>query len=265
MTEKVSELIGKPLITRGGEHIGYVKNVQTDKALRQIKNLECCDEEEEEFCLPLSAASELGKDAIVIRSPTAKPCKNCLPAPFGMTVFSVSGEELGKLCDLALRDGQIVQLLLSGGQAVDSERLVGLTDTAIVDLSDPFVPKTITRSRGTRKAKNTNIAATKPTMQPTADDEEAFASPAEPLPTDPSDQQATIHPVADSEEVRRRTKRAGSTMLTGKVLPQDLKDARGNILAKTGTVVSPHVIKSAMQHGKLFELTLLCNGTYPQF
>ena len=48
MQEYASDFIGKPLFTRGGERAGYVKNVQTDARLSALRNLECCDDEEEE-------------------------------------------------------------------------------------------------------------------------------------------------------------------------------------------------------------------------
>lgn len=54
--------------------------------------------------------------------------------------------------------------------------------------------------------------------------------------------------------------RAGSALLTGKILPADLTDVRGNLLAAAGTVVTAEVISRAMAHGKLFALTLLCCG-----
>ena len=64
----------------------------------------------------------------------------------------------------------------------------------------------------------------------------------------------------------RSARRAGSSLLTGKILPKDLKDVRGNVLARAGTVVSREVIRRAMEHGKLFELTLLCaNAAFTKF
>ncbi len=56
-------------------------------------------------------------------------------------------------------------------------------------------------------------------------------------------------------------KRAGNGLLTGKVLPQDLTDVRGNVLAARGTVVTAEVIRRALRHDKLFALTLLCANT----
>lgn len=319
MTEFVSELLGKPLITRGGERIGYVKNVQTDRAVRRIRNLECCDEEEEEYLLPLSA-TEAGKDAVVVRSPAARPCKNCISAPLGMTVYSADGEELGRLADLALEEGNIVRLLLSGGQSIAAERLLSVTDAAIVDLSEDFVPK----GTGTRTARRTSSAPKPraPRAKPLAEGrtggenaaaaeisatagaaESAAAEPiaeeqagARRLDAEPAEEQisesadaaqafaensdaATMRETAaaGSDAAKRETaftgavparsvRRAGSSLLTGKILPKDLKDVRGNVLARAGTVVSREVIRRAMEHGKLFELTLLCaNAAFTKF
>lgn len=317
MTEFVSELLGKPLITRGGERIGYVKNVQTDRAVRRIRNLECCDEEEEEFLLPLSA-TEAGKDAVVVRSPAARPCKNCISAPLGMTVYSADGEELGRLADLALEEGGISRLLLSGGQSIAAERLLSVTDAAIIDLSENFVPKG-TGTRTARRSSATKPRAKSPAEGRTGGENAAAAeisatagtaesAAAEPIAEIPAAarqadaKQAAEEPVmesagaaqtfaensdaatmrlaaaAGSDAAERETaftgaaqparsaRRAGSSLLTGKILPKDLKDVRGNVLARAGTVVSREVIRRAMEHGKLFELTLLCaNAAFTKF
>lgn len=319
MTEFVSELLGKPLITRGGERIGYVKNVQTDRAVRRIRNLECCDEEEEEFLLPLSA-TETGKDAVVVRSPAARPCKNCISAPLGMTVYSADGEELGRLADLALEEGVISRLLLSGGQSIAAERLLNVTDAAIIDLSEDFVPKgtgtrTARRSSATkpRAPRAKSPAEGRPSEENAADAEisatagAAESAAAEPIAEIPAaaprtdTEQTAEEPVMESAEAAqmyagadaatmreaaaagsdaaeretaftgaaqpaRSARRAGSSLLTGKILPKDLKDVRGNVLARAGTVVSREVIRRAMEHGKLFELTLLCaNAAFTKF
>lgn len=309
MTDFVSRLLGKPLITRGGERIGYVMNVQTDRAVRRIRNLECCDEEEEEFLLPLSAA-EAESDAIVVRSSSARPCKNCMPAPLGMTAYSTDGRELGRITDLALdAERRITEVCLSDGSKVDAERLLSVTDAAIIDLSEDFVPKgsgTRTarriggapqpRSPGRRKkaAQAPDIVTGEPEKTTTQKEESALMekeaamrAPAENAaavrgtaaangepeeePALSADENLSAETAAaDASESapfyggapRRPARRAGSGLLTGKILPRDLKDVRGNVLARAGTVVSREVIRRAMEHGKLFELTLLCTTDF---
>lgn len=57
----------------------------------------------------------------------------------------------------------------------------------------------------------------------------------------------------------RAAVRAGKGLLTGKILPADLTDVRGNVLALAGTRVTADVIRRAMAHNKLFALTMLCS------
>lgn len=354
MQEYVSDYIGLPLLTRGGERLGYVKNVQTDKNLTRVRNLECCDEEEEEFLLPLSAAADPGKGAIPVRSPAARGCKNCLPAPIGKEVFSSEGALLGRVRDFG-REGPFIRtLVLSDGTELPAERILGVTDTVLVDLTENFVPRPVTRAKrkaapheksgqnadkavkpneGTEPAAGAEFSPSpseesgETTAVPAREEaaaalqknallqrnEEEFAavraafSPAEEamdpqIPdansadtasevvaadagsatathdtssvtaeesaADSSSATAThgansATTTADAGRSARRTKRAGRGLLTGKILPKDLLDARGNILARAGTEVNTEVIRIALRHDKLFELTLLCCAASP--
>ena len=302
MREYVSDYIGLPLLTRGGERIGYVKNVQTDKNLTRVRNLECCDEEEEEFILPLSAAASFGEGAIVVRSPAAKGCKNCLPAPIGKEAFSTEGAPLGRVRDFGREEALIRTIILSDGQELAAERVAGVTDTVLIDLSEDFVPKPVTRAKrkaaqagGKEAGPQTNAAdgisaedgaaaeddtARRPEATPAGEEEPLTVRAAFP-PTDEAESvtvRAAFSPT-DGEESEiaaddaanadggpapyRPRKAAGRGLLTGKVLPQDLLDARGNVLARAGTEVSADVILCALRHDKLFELTLLCCSTSP--
>ena len=230
----VSELIGKPLLTRGGTRIGYIKNIRTDKAMARLRNLECCDAEEEEFVLPFSALAQVGADAAVVKNPAAVPCKDGLFAPLGRAVFSQDGDRLGVLVDLK-RDGyRLTHLCLSDGRLVPAERLIGADDALLVDLSDSPVRRPARRS------------APRPATPPKSVGPEAEEG------TDTKEQAGP--PATDRSSVRS----AGSALLTGKVLPEDLLDARGNVLARRGRIVSAPIIRRALLHDKLFALTLLC-------
>lgn len=275
MREYVSDYIGMPLLTRGGERIGYVKNVQTDKNLTRVRNLECCDEEEEEFILPLSAIASFGEGATVVKSPAAKGCKNCLPAPIGREAYSTEGAPLGHVRDFGREGALLRTLVLSDGREIDAARIAGVTDTVLVDLSEDFVPKPVARAK--RKEKNpcqdaehacranADCRADSPAErsaggQTAADGAEevltvrAAFSPSR----DAESEIAADAAETDTESKAPARKAAGRGLLTGKILPQDLLDARGNVLARAGTAVSADVIRTAMRHDKLFELTLLC-------
>ena len=276
MREYVSDYIGMPLLTRGGERIGYVKNVQTDKNLTRVRNLECCDEEEEEFILPLSAIASFGEGATVVKSPAAKGCKNCLPAPIGREAYSTEGAPLGHVRDFGREGALLRTLVLSDGREIDAARIAGVTDTVLVDLSEDFVPKPVARAK--RKEKNpcqdaehacranADCRADSPAGR-SAGGQSASADGAEEVLTvraafspsrDAESEIAADAAETDTESKAPARKAAGRGLLTGKILPQDLLDARGNVLARAGTAVSADVIRTAMRHDKLFELTLLC-------
>ena len=244
MQEYASDFIGKPLFTRGGERAGYVKNVQTDARLSALRNLECCDDEEEEFILPLSALAQAGKDALIVRSLTAQPCKNCRPAPFGAQVYGEDGALLGTASDF-LREGK--GILLSDGSTLPADRLAGVRDAAMVSLSSPA--RRVPRPKKARASEEEGDAAVKASPDEGGTAMRAAQSVAE------TKQQRPHPPVP-----RAAGARAGSALLNGKILPADLTDVRGNLLAAAGTVVTAEVISRAMAHGKLFALTLLCCG-----
>ena len=39
-------------------------------------------------------------------------------------------------------------------------------------------------------------------------------------------------------------------------MPHDISDVRGNVIIRKGSVITPEVLKSAIFHNKLFELTV---------
>ena len=67
--QNLSEIIGKPAYTSGGEYAGTVKNARLSKNLKKLRGFECFDEQEEEFELPVTAVASVG-DALLIKSPS---------------------------------------------------------------------------------------------------------------------------------------------------------------------------------------------------
>lgn len=265
MQEWIGEWIGKPLLTRGGERIGYIRSVQTDRALARVRNLECCDEEEGEFLLPVTAVERFGKDAAIVRAP-APPYKDCVSAPFGMAVYSREGELLGRIDDFGREGTRVTSLLLTGGLCVPVGQLVSAADAAIVDRTGETArrPRILCRPAARARAaqgeggEREQAAAEK---GPAADETLAADSAAA------GDKAARELRAERGRELRDRRppgRLAGSALLTGKTLPGDLLDARGNLLAPRGTVVDADVIRRALRHNKLFALTrLVCAQERP--
>lgn len=265
MQEWIGEWIGKPLLTRGGERIGYIRSVQTDRALARVRNLECCDEEEGEFLLPVTAVERFGKDAAIVRAP-APPYKDCVSAPFGMAVYSREGELLGRIDDFGREGTRVTSLLLTGGLCVPVGQLVSAADAAIVDRTGEITrrPRILCRPAARARAaqgeggEREQAAAEK---GPAADKTLAADSAAA------GDKAARELRAERERELRDRRppgRLAGSALLTGKTLPGDLLDARGNLLAPRGTMVDADVIRRALRHNKLFALTrLVCAQERP--
>ena len=284
----MSEWIGKPLLTRGGARIGYIRSVQTDRALRRILNLECCDEEEEEFLLPFAAVERFGKDAAVVRA-LAPPREGGISAPFGRAVYSRAGERLGTADDFACEGARLTALLLSGGLRLPIGQVVGAGDALVVDLKRegrrtarlPALPRPPAGGAAEREADKAAAPAAAQEASTGAVPGDAAAPPAaaggaeQTLPAAQEAPRVCIRPHAGGETAVAEKggaaceqdppangappgRLAGSALLTGKRLPDDLRDARGALLAPRGAVVDAALIRCALRHNKLFALTCLC-------
>ena len=156
----------------------------------------------------------------MIRGLGGKPPKETVPAPVGMRVLSEQGDLLGIVQDFVC-EGKIVRsVLLSSGETCPPEKIHGVGECLI--LGD--APK--------------KTAAKKPSA---------------PL-------SETPETVGKSEETCEKevaaSAQAGSNLLTGKRVPRDISDVRGNVIIRKGSVITPEVLKSAIFHNKLFELTV---------
>lgn len=275
MQETVSELIGKPLLTKSGEYLGCVKSVQTDARYGRIRNFACFDRDEEDFLLPASAIAQFGQDALVVQYAARRACKNCVPLPLKCKTYSQSGDELGAIDDFLRSGTELTGVVLSNGQAYPLERLVKVTDVAVLDLSDPFVPPKTRKAPAQKNAPPTKERARECAAAALPDaetDEKAHTAPAAPY-EEVASLRETAAAVAEESAQReegaappksggtRPAVRAGKGLLTGKILPADLVDVRGNVLAPAGTRVTADVIRRAMAHNKLFALTMLCLHT----
>ena len=98
---QLSTLIGKPVLTRAGDRLGYVTAAHPARDLKKISSLVCADDDENEFCLPARAILSVS-DAVIaggarLKAPTG------IESPIGKRAYSHTGEELGALSD-ARRD-----------------------------------------------------------------------------------------------------------------------------------------------------------------
>lgn len=229
--QRLSDCIGKNIFTKSGENAGTVKNALLSKNLKTVRAFEYFDDREDEHELPASSVISV-QDALIVKSLAERQYKDAVPAPFGMQAYSETGESLGNVCDFLTENGEVRALLLTGGQEIEAARIAGVKDALFFDLTSPL-PLKQKKSAPARKRPSPEGGSPAPSQagRPAAQPREA-ARPAAAKP------------------------KAGSALLTGKRVPADVCDARGNVIVKKDTVVTADVLKRAMTHNKLFELTL---------
>lgn len=230
--QNLSEIIGKPAYTSGGEYAGTVKNARLSKNLKKLRGFECFDEQEEEFELPVTAVASVG-DALLIKSLSAKPYKETVPAPFGISVFSETGENLGLVSDFRLEEKEVIAVVLEDGKEIELSRMEAFSDALIVNLTGEPVKKPVCKRPP--RARETG-AAESARQEKTAEKAET--------------------PPAAAGTAKGNALRAGSNLLTGKRATADIFDVRGNLVVAKGAVITPEIIRRALAHNKLFELTV---------
>ena len=229
--QRLSDCIGKNIFTKSGENAGTVKNALLSKNLKTVRAFEYFDDREDEHELPASSVISV-QDALIVKSLAERQYKDAVPAPFGMQAYSETGESLGNVCDFLTENGEVRALLLTGGQEIEAARIAGVKDALFFDLTSPL-PLKQKKSAPARKRPSSEGVSPAPSQagRPAAQPRE------------------TARPAAAKPK-------AGSALLTGKRVPADVCDVRGNVIVKKDTVVTADVLKRAMTHNKLFELTL---------
>ncbi len=140
---ELSLLPGKPVLSREGKALGYVKCAYVCKNLSELSCLVCVDGEEEEFILPAKELvfSEEGVCAgkARLKAPSGVPC------PVGKAVFDRAGRYLGR-CSRFDTEGALS--VWNGGEKVLPLSRLSLGDAVIATLPAQGEKKT------TRTAQN---------------------------------------------------------------------------------------------------------------
>ena len=131
--DRLTKLLGKPILTKSGIKVGTVAAVQLDKQLKKLKNIGYNTGEIVHF-FPCSAIFAHDKDAIILKNSTALPCKNCITIPIGIAVYTVLGEYVGKLVDFQLDNFDILYALLEEDKQLPLSQCIGITDSIIIDI-----------------------------------------------------------------------------------------------------------------------------------
>ena len=217
----LSEFIGKQIIKGNGEYSGYVTKAELSKKLDAVRAFTCSDADENEFSLPVCAIKAVGDGAVIVKSLGGKLAKERVSAPIGCKVLNVDGNLLGLLTDFEIENYKVFSIILSNGDTFPLYKIKGLGECIIIDEN---AVKPEIKSKKDVKA------------QPAKQTEQLLIETA---------------PKAENDKIT-----AGSNLLTGKSVPKDILDVRGNLIIKKGSVITPEILKSAVIHNKLFELTV---------
>lgn len=239
---QLSTLIGKPVLTRAGDRLGYVTAAHPARDLKKISSLVCADDDENEFCLPARAILSVS-DAVIaggarLKAPTG------IESPIGKRAYSHTGEELGALSDVEL--GEIPSLLITGdnGQLRCDAACATIGETVIVYPSPEDRRPAASKRRHTPK-KNT-VAATM------SDAPSAATPPSPPPMSEPDIQKKQSAP----EPPRRDGFRIDRTNLLGRRVKKSVYDETGAPIALAGERITPETITKARRKNKLLALTV---------
>ena len=121
---QISTLIGKPVLTRAGDRLGYVTAAYLTRDRKKLSSLACADDEEEEFYLPARAVLAAA-DAVIagmgrLNAPTGEPC------PIGKRAYSAAGEALGTVTDCEIGDAPALLIDAESGRHAENRKSEGI-------------------------------------------------------------------------------------------------------------------------------------------
>ena len=223
---QISTLIGKPILTRTGDKLGYVTAARLSRDLTKLSALCCADADEEEFYLPARTVLAVG-DAVIagnarLKAPTGVAC------PVGKRAFSYTGEELGVVTDM--ETGESPSLLIGEGDGIRIPAAQAAIGESIV-VYPADVPKPAAPSRS-------HVRPRRKDPPPMSEQKPAAPPPAEPTAPPPN------------------AFRIDRTNLLGRRVKRSVYDEHGAPIATAGERVTPEMIAAARRKNRLLALTV---------
>lgn len=244
----LSDLIGKEILLQSGERAGYTVSALVNKKRNALRALKCADGEENEFTLPATCIRAVSANKIEVKGLGGKLPADLADAPVGARVLSDKGKELGQIRDFALEGNTITELILTGGERYPAARLKEFGDFYMI--VPARAPRKQTPAPDTQDVSEREAAVTEPAQ-------EKAPSAADFFPAEERAARARETVAGEREQIAApQSERAGSRLLTGKRVPRDICDVRGNPIIRRGSVITPEILRSALFHNKLFELTV---------
>jgi len=122
---KISQIIGKQILTPYGDFQGYAAAARLTKGMKGLSCLVGIDGEEEEFYLPAKSIIAVGDVILAGTARTDEPTGS-LP-PVGKTAYDSSGNRLGTVRDLLFGEEEEPKLIVEEKEYPFAQAIVGNT------------------------------------------------------------------------------------------------------------------------------------------
>ena len=237
---RFSSWIGKDVLSRSGERLGYVVALRLTRDMKKLSCLVCADEEEAEFYLPARAVLS-AEDAVIagrqrFEMPTGQPC------PVGRSVYLHTGEFFGVIADVDTGEEPALAVWTEDGERSVPAACAAMGETVIV-----YPTAEEKRTAGARRgAKSTQRSVHKrenKTGEPTVSGSGGAQTPA-------------AGPAPASTQEKGREYRLDRTNLLGRRVKRSVFDDCGEPVALAGERITADVLARARRQNRLLALTV---------
>jgi len=238
---KISEIISMPIITLyESEYIGIVHNIKFDYHKKKCKYIYVLNEKNNlKQIINMSDIYRIGenclflknKDCLKIEETHQLEMENCIN-PLNLAVYSTNGKYIGTSQDAILNNSMIEYILLNNGQKIKSGDIFNIGNNVILihDKVKFSISKFKPRQKIINKASNQKVSILSTIAEP------------------PKSQESTIS--TQNTKIITDVK-----FLIGRILHKDIIANNGEIVAKSGSLITKDMINKANNYGKLIEIT----------
>lgn len=269
----LSQLIGRLVVSRTGEQLGYVTAARLTRDYAAVSCLVCADADEEEFLLPFRVLLSVG-DVLIVGTRRLSQLTG-IASPVGKAAYLHTGEYLGTICDVELEQPPF--FVVSG----EKQERIDVACAAIAESVVVYPDAAARRAAGVAKKKGQTVAERKSPMRK---EETVILPSSAQTATQQPDALRNAQATAQSDALQRtqavaqqpdvlqsaqataqpdvlRSEQSqqvgfGRTDLLGQRISEDVFDNRGQLVARAGERVTAELIGRARRENYLLKLTV---------
>ena len=262
----LSEIISKPVLNLfTGKIEGTIKNACFDKNYKKIQYFKMFDENEEEYLLQTNKIFSCTKEAVVIKNNqalvlTINKIQNNENNPMLLNIFSIEGENKGKLTDIEFNDNFNIEYFVSStNEKFKSNQIIIISENIIINNSDKKINLSNLKPKiTTNTLKNTNYIAT---ILPKENNDDKVSTPSNTIQLLPPSIEKTEEDIKKQNfKIDKNTtpqKIIGDgNFLIGRKAIKTIYGLNNEIIIKKDNIINTKNLENAKKHSKLVELTV---------